>query len=141
MTMDAIAISRSALDVEWQRMEVIAANLANENSSTAAGDAPYQPLRLVSGPSADFSALLDQRSGPAGVHIIAIEPQMAPPRLVFEPGHPHADSEGFVRYPNIDRATEMALLIQSSRTYEASLAAISIAQRMYMRALELGRRQ
>ncbi len=57
--MDAIAISRSGLDVEWRRMEIIALNLANIESSAAPGGKPYLPLRLVSGPSESFGQVLD----------------------------------------------------------------------------------
>jgi len=54
-------------------------------------------------------------------------------------GHPDADAQGLVSYPEIDRAAEMTLLIRTSRVYEANLTALSIAQQMYARAAQLGR--
>lgn len=138
--MDAIAISRTGLDVEWQRLQVIAQNLANINTSrTATGD-PFRPMRLLSGPQVDFSHLIraDDRK-PAGVEVLGLEPMAGGVRRVHEPGHPHADADGFVTYPDVSHASEMTLLIRTSRAYEANLTAMSIAQQMYSRAAELGK--
>lgn len=140
--MQATTISRSALDVEWQRLEIIAQNLANMNTSRTATGEPFRPMRLVSGPRADFAQLLagrDTPHGPAGVQVMGIELLPGNLRRVREPGHPHADAEGFVTYPDVDLAGEMTLMIKTSRSYEANLAAMNIAHQMYSRALELGR--
>ena len=139
--MNAIEISRTALDVEWQRLEISARNLANMNSTRDANGDVYRPLRLVSGPELSFSAMLEAgaRPSPAGVRVMGVEAVSNGLRRVLEPGHPHADADGFVTYPNVDHAGEMTLMIRASRAYEANLAAISIAQDMYGRALELGR--
>lgn len=134
--MDAMEISRTGLDVEWQRLQVIAQNLANMNSSQEAGGPAYRAQRLVSGPKADFARILD--GSPQGVAVKAMAGSNTPARRVHEPGHPHADAEGYVTYPGIDHAGEMTLLIKTSRAYEANLTAFSIAQQMYSRALDLG---
>jgi flagellar basal-body rod protein FlgC len=140
--MDAMKISMSGLDVEWQRLQVIAQNLANMNSTrTETGDV-FRPLRLVSGPSTDFNTLLQGGVAalkPTTVQVLSVEPQAQGIRKVHEPTHPHADAEGFVSYPNVDHAGEMTLMIKASRAYEANLAAISIAQTMYAKALDMGR--
>ncbi|MEI9851947.1 MAG: flagellar basal body rod C-terminal domain-containing protein [Sphingomonas sp.] len=132
--MDAIEISRTGLDVEWQRLQVIARNLANMNTSGTDG---YRPMRLVSGPRGGFAAKLQARRD--GVKVLALEPLAAGVRRVHEPGHPQADAEGFVTYPDLDHAAEMTLLIRASRAYEANLTVLSFAQQMYARAAELGR--
>ncbi|GLK50164.1 flagellar basal-body rod protein FlgC [Brevundimonas intermedia] len=139
--MDAMQISRTGLDVEWRRMEVIAANLANLNTTrTALGDA-YRPLRLVSGPRASFEAHLSAEDAAlGGVAVYGVEPQAVQPRRVHEPGHPHADAEGFVTYPGLDHAGEMTLLVQTARAYEANLVALGAGRQMYAKALEIGRR-
>lgn len=140
--MNAIEISLSGLDVEWRRLEIIAQNLANMNTTrTESGDV-YRPLRLVSGPVADFRTMLE--AGPAaftptGVRVMGIEPQADALRRSFEPNHPHADGDGFVTYPNVDHAGEMTLMIRASRAYEANLAAVAMAREMYGRALDIGR--
>lgn len=138
--MDPMQISRSGLDVEWRRMEVIAANLANLNTTrTAMGD-PYQPLRLVSGPRMNFEVHLQQAEDLGGVQVYGVEPTTDAPRKVHEPSHPHADAEGYVTYPGLDHAGEMTLLVQTARAYEANLVALNAGRQMYAKALEIGRR-
>ncbi|MFD1034626.1 flagellar basal body rod protein FlgC [Sphingomonas hankookensis] len=133
--MDAAQISRTGLDVEWQRLQTIALNLANMNSSGAPGTPGYRAMRLVSGPVQPFAAMLDR---PAGVAVRGMAASVET-RRVHEPGHPHADADGFVSYPAVDHAGEMTLLIRTARTYEANLTALSVAHQMYARALELGK--
>lgn len=140
--MKAMAISRSALDVEWRRLQVIADNVANLNTTRTASGEPFRPMRLLSGPKGDFATLLQggaRQGTPDGVEVIGLEAMSGGVRRVHEPKHPHADADGFVTYPEIDRAGEMTLMIQTSRAYEANLVAMNMAHQMYMRALELGR--
>lgn len=143
--MQAAQISRTGLDVEWQRLQVIAQNIANMNTSRAADGQPYRAMRLLSGPAADFRTLARGDAGrdtrPSGVSVLGLEPVANGVRRVHEPGHPHADAEGFVTYPDIDQAGEMALMIRTARAYEANLTAMGIAQQMYARALDLGKQQ
>jgi len=138
--MKAQAISRSALDVEWQRLQVIADNLANANTTRTAEGGVFRPMRLVSGPTTNFASAL--RAGNAqlnGVKVYGVEPLAGNVRRVYDPADPHADASGFVTYPEIDRAGEMTLMIQTSRAYEGDLVALNLADQMYSKALELGR--
>lgn len=139
--MDAIEISRTGLDVEWQRLEVIAQNLANMNTSRTASGEPYRAVRLLSGPKVLFSRLVEggAPARPQGVAVLGLEQVAGGVRRVHEPGHPDADAQGFVTYPDIDHAAEMTLLIKTSRAYEANLTAMSFAQQMYSRALDFGK--
>ncbi|HEX8263066.1 MAG TPA: flagellar basal body rod protein FlgC [Allosphingosinicella sp.] len=142
--MRAMEISRSGLDVEWQRLQVIAQNLANLNTTRTATGEPFRAMRLLSGPRADFAQMLSGKGSAQqlrGVQVMGMEANGAGFRRVHEPKHPHADADGFVSYPDIDHAGEMTLMIKTSRTYEANLTAMNIAQQMYSRALELGRGQ
>lgn len=142
MSSDAMAISRSGLDVEWQRLQVIAENLANLNTSRTASGAPYQPMRLVSGPDVSFAEALSRTRAagePREVKVMGVEAMPSGVRRVYDPSDPQADAQGFVNLPQIDQAAEMTLLIRTSRSYEANLAALGIARQMYMRALDLGR--
>jgi flagellar basal-body rod protein FlgC len=139
---DPIAISRSALDVEWQRMQVIAQNLANENTATV-GASGYRAVRLISGPVGNFAHLVSRGSpipDPRGVQVVAIEPDGTGIRRVYDPGAPGADSSGFVTYPAIDHAREMTLLVETARAYESNLTVMALAQQMTMRALNAGQR-
>lgn len=139
--MGAAQISRTGLDVEWQRLQVIAQNIANMNTSRAADGQPYRAMRLLSGPIGDFRTMVRNDTRAAGVAVLGLEPVANGVRRVLEPGHPHADAEGFVTYPDIDQAGEMALMIRTARSYEANLTAMGIAQQMYARALDLGKQQ
>lgn len=141
--MEALKISLSGLNVEWQRLEVIAENLANINTTRNAAGNAYQPRRLVSGPNISFQSLLETsgtRQPPTGVQVLGIEPIENGLQMAYDPSHPHADTDGFVSYPKIDHAGEMTLMIKASRAYEANLTAMSISQQMYSRALEIGQR-
>jgi flagellar basal-body rod protein FlgC len=148
--MQAMEISRTALDVEWRRLEVISQNLANAGTARLSNGTLYRPLHLVSGPRSDFAAYLHQGAPNAakadaadpqaltGVAVYAIEASDAPPRLVHEPGNPQADAQGFVAYPAIDQAEQMTLMLKTSRSYEANIVALNAARQMYSKALELG---
>lgn len=143
---DAMQISRSALDVEWQRLQVIAQNLANLNTSKTGSGAPFRPMRLQSGPAVSFAEAMTR--GPrsptfspaaAPVRVLGVEAIPAGVRRVYDPGDPAAGADGFVDMPQIDQAAEMTLMIRTSRSYEANLTALGIARQMYMKALEIGR--
>lgn len=140
--MDSFAISLSGLDVEWQRLQVIAQNIANMNTSrTSSGG--YLPRKLVSGPAAPFGRLLteglpaDHR--PRGVAVYDIATVNGGTRQVYDPRHPDADEAGYVTYPAISQAEEMTLMVKTSRAYEANLVAMSAALQMYNSALQIGR--
>ena len=142
--MRAMEISRSGLDVEWQRLQVIAQNLANLNTTRTATGEPFRAMHLLTGPRGDFAQMLSGKSAAqqlGGVQVMGMEASGRGFRRVHEPSHPHADAEGFVSYPDIDHAGQMTLMIKTSRTYEANLTAMNLAQQMYSRALELGRGQ
>jgi flagellar basal-body rod protein FlgC len=150
MSESLFAISRSALDVEHQRLQVVAQNLANAGTTRTATGAPFQPSRLISGPRRDttFTDVLDRAAtdqsntfvtaGLAGVQTYGIERVDVAPRRVYDPSHPHADAHGFVSYPGIDQAGEMATMVQTLRVYEANVVMFNAARSMYMRALDLG---
>jgi flagellar basal-body rod protein FlgC len=141
--MNAMEISRTALDVEWRRLEIIAQNIANAGTTLDASGEPYRALRLLSGPTGSFSEMVSAQNGVQnlkGVAVYSIEPQNSPPRRVYEPAHPQADTEGYVSYPGFDHASEMALMVKTSRAYEANVVALNAARQMYAKAMEIGRR-
>ena len=140
--MKAMQISMSGLNVEWQRLQVIAENLANINSTRNEIGEVFSPRRLLTGSQVKFEQLLSNGKSPAtptGVTVLGLEAIPGGVRKAFEPTHPHADEDGFVSYPKVDHAAEMTLMIKTSRAYEANLTAMSIAQQMYSKALNMGR--
>lgn len=141
--MDAMEISMSGLDVEWKRLEIIAQNLANINTTRTGDGGSYQPVRLVSGPVETFEQALNgvESEGRSlhGVTVYGIEPTDAAARRVYDPDHPHADVDGFVTYPGVSHPEEMTLMVKTARAYEANLAAMAAARQIYSSALQIGR--
>lgn len=147
--MHAMEISRTALDVEWRRLEIISQNLANADIAASSKSAPYREQTLVSGPRGDFSTYLDPNGSITdgidigqlgGVAEYGVKSGSAAPRLAHEPGNPDADANGNVAYPAIDQASQMVLLVKTARAYEANIVAMNTAHEMYSKALELGNR-
>ncbi len=146
--MQAMEISRTGLDVEWRRLELIAQNLANADVARTTKGTIYRSQNLITGPKGDFASMLDRAGSAGGVDIsglkgiaaFGIEVSDAPPRRVREPANPLADANGFVSYPAIDHAEQMTLMVKTARAYEANLVAMNAAREMYGKALELGRR-
>lgn len=137
-------ISASGLAAERLRMDVIANNIANVNTTRTEEGGPYRRRQVV------FQAVLaDERAGRAGskvtgapgrgVAVAAIVEDPSPSRLVYDPGHPDADDKGYVAMPNVDAVREMVDMISATRAYEANVAALDAAKAMAMRALDIGR--
>ena len=144
----SLAVSASALTAERLRMNVVAGNLANANSTrTSVAGTPYQrKVAVLAAAPAPSGAVLSsffgaEQSGlPAGrVEVAAIVADPSPFRRGHDPGHPDADAQGFVRYPNVDPLSEMVDLMGASRVYEANLTAFNTAKTLAQRTLDLGR--
>ena len=140
-TFQTMEISATGLDLQRLRMEVVARNIANMNAVHAENGQPYQPLMVVSRPALAagkrFAGMLDQGKA-AGVAGQVMKDPSARVRVVHEPGHPHADKNGMVRYPGVDHAQQMVTMTEALRAYEANLAAMQAARMMAVRALEIG---
>lgn len=139
----AFAISGSGMDVEKQRLDITALNIANAHSTRSADGTTFVPLQVISGaknPGAFQAALAGAQSQQltTGAEVVEIRGMNTPPRLVYEPGHPDADKKGFVAYPGINPVNEMVNLISTMRAYEANLAAVQAAKTMALRALDMG---
>lgn len=138
--------SASALTAERMRMNVIAGNLANANTTRTAEGGPYRRQVAVFAeipPSFQDALAKAGATNPTatngGVAVSSIAADTTPFRLVHDPGHPDADSQGFVRYPNVDPLQEMVDLMVASRTYEANLTAFNTSKTMAQRTLDIGR--
>jgi len=129
-------ISAAGMGVERKRLEIATLNLANMHSSAPAGGAGYQPMRVVAhAMKVDFGNLMDMQLGGVQAEVV---PTGAAPRLVQDPGHPHADAQGNVHYPGVDQASEMIVAMTALRAYEANVAAVGFARAMASHALEIG---
>ena len=141
-----IDIAVSGLKAENLRMNVIANNIANANTTRTQEGGPYQRMRTVFAPRVDasreFAPLLSTMTKdgiPMGVRVTSIQKDTSPPRMVFDPGHPDANAEGYVAMPNVNVVNEMVDLISASRAYEANVTAMNAAKSMALKALDIGR--
>ncbi|HEV8541900.1 MAG TPA: flagellar basal body rod protein FlgC [Verrucomicrobiae bacterium] len=136
-TLTGIDSSASALAAERIRMEVITENIANANTTRGIDGRPYQRQQVV------FEKALANATGlgtgPEKVEVSKIVKDQSPPRLVYDPGHPDANADGMVAYPNISIHNEMADLIVASRAFEANLAVVKNARVMAQQTLSIGK--
>lgn len=139
----SLGISRSALQAQRLRMDVVANNLANMNSTRTQEGGPYQRQTVLFRSQEDpasFATLLSGRtSGGSGVAVDAVVDDTRPPRRVYEPANPDAGADGYVLYPDIDISTEMTDMISSNRSYQANVTVLNAIKGMAQKALEIGR--
>jgi len=131
-------VSTSGLVAQRIRMDVIAGNIANAFTTADAAGRPNPYRRRV----AVFAVGDPSRGrGAPGVHVQRIEQDPSEFRLEYDPGHPHAmrsgPLKGYVRYPNVDLATEMVNAVEAARAYEANVAAFEVSKTMLTQSLKL----
>jgi len=139
-----LGISASGLRAERLRLDVIASNLANANTTRTIEGGPYKRRNVVfvtQGNEADFGATLEslaEEGARQGVAVSDVIEDLTPPRMVFEPGHPDANAEGYVAYPNVNPVAETVDLMAATRAYEANVQAVNATRRMAEAALAIG---
>ncbi|MCL6611797.1 MAG: flagellar basal body rod protein FlgC [Peptococcaceae bacterium] len=142
---ETFAISASGMTANRLWLDLITNNIVNLNTAGRPGDPALQPYRRQ---VPVFSELLESAAGPVtgkerhrgrGVRVPRVLDDPAEPRMVHDPGHPYADENGYVAYPNINVANEMVNMIAATRAYEASVTAFNAAKSMALKALEMGR--
>ena len=145
---DSIAVSVSALDAQRHRLNVIASNLANAQSTRTPEGGPYRRRDVVfqaAPPAGSFQRAFRQATTGLrshaldGVKVSRVIEDHKPGQVVYDPRHPDADSKGFVTMPNVNVMEEMVNMIGASRAYEANVQAITATRTMWNRALEIGR--
>ena len=147
--LSTIDISASGLTAQRLRMDTIANNMANaETTRVANGTGPYHRQVVVfearSGEKASFNNILEAQmqatgSGVRVKEIREISDAESPYRRVYDPSHPDADAQGYVNCPNVNIVEEMINMISSTRAYEANAKVIEGTKSMAARALEIGR--
>jgi len=140
----AFGISATGLRAERLRLDAIASNLANANTTRTAEGGPYKRRNVVfvsEEMESDFASALEEMSEQGarmGVRVTDVVEDQTPPRLVFDPGHPDANPEGYVAYPNVNPVAEMVDLMTATRAYEANVQAVNATKRMADAALSIG---
>lgn len=127
------------------RMDIIADNIANVETTRTAEGTPYRRKLAVFQEKqvTSFRELLKKNKGDATardeVQVAGIVEDPTPFKMIYNPGHPDADAEGYVAMPNVDIVSEMVDMISASRAYEANITVLNTSKNMAMRALEIGR--
>jgi flagellar basal-body rod protein FlgC len=145
----ALDISASGLTASRMRMDVVAENLANAETTRGPNGGPYRRKEVVlqTAGGDGFQNVLQSAVGsvpgmgssqqPGGVQVAGIVTDNTAPRMVYDPSHPDANAQGYVAMPNVNPVTEMVDLISSSRTYEANVTAMQTAKSMFSKTFDL----
>jgi flagellar basal-body rod protein FlgC len=131
----ALNVAASGLRAQTARMKVIAENIANANSTAPnPGADPYQ--RKI----ANFGQMLDRETGATEVKMTGVQRDRSEFRLRFDPTHPGADANGYVKLPNVNTLLESMDMREAQRAYEANLNVVESARSMMSRTIDLLRR-
>ena len=132
---NVFSIAGSALNAQSQRLNVVASNLANADSTTSSTGQPYRARQVV------FQAIPmggNQVKFGAGVKVSQVIEDPSPMKKVFDPKHPAAAADGYVSYPNVNVVEEMVNMISASRAYQNSVDVMSTSKTMLQKLLALG---
>lgn len=134
---DTFKISGSGLSAERLRMDLIADNLSNANTTRTPEGGPYRRKMVV------FKTILQDKLKSRGVQVDKIVEDKSPFRWEYNPDHPDAiregEKKGYVLFPNVNPVKEMVDMITASRAYEANVTALNSAKSMAYKALEIGK--
>ncbi len=142
--MTALDVGASALTAERTHINLISMNLANAKT-TRTPEGGYYRRRSVVLESVDVDSPFSKTMEGAldkelkGVRVQSVAVDQRPPKMVYEPGHPDADKDGYVAYPDINVVEEMANLMTAQRGYEANVTTVDTIKAMYTKALEINR--
>ncbi len=142
----AFRITTSALTAQRLRMDTIAANVANAETTRTPAGGPYQRKVVVFSTDEPQNTLVPVESSVAsraaatgGVRVAAILSDDSAGHRVYDPDHPDADEDGFVAYPNVNVVTEMTDMLSATRSYEANVTVFNALKSMALKALDIGR--
>lgn len=139
-----IDIAASGMTAQRLRMDVIANNLANAETTRTSKGGPYRRQMVIFEERKDANKSFQEALGRelkigSGVRVKSIVEDSSPLRRVYDPSHPDADPEGYVNYPNVNVVEEMVDMIAATRSYEANVTVIGSIKNMTMKALDIGR--
>ena len=126
-------ISGSGLMTHRKWLDAVADNIANVNTVRRTDEDAFQARMVV-------AEAVEYGTGEGGVRVARAEFGNAEGRMVYQPDHPLADDEGYVKYPDIDLASQMGQLIMTQRAYQANAAVVDRAKSSYEAALQIGKK-
>jgi len=140
---NSMHISAAGMSAQRSRMDIVAENIANAESTRTDEGGPYQRRQVVfetispqgSFTSAFSSSLKSQQS--QSIKVADVIKDNRPPQELYDPSHPDADGKGMVKFPNVNTVEEMVDLNSASRGFESNVAVMQASKRMFMKTLEL----
>ena len=133
-------VTASALEAQRMRLNIIAENVANAQTTRTVEGGPYKRRDPVfAAKPFDEMLSIEQQAGSTGVAIERIHIDERPPRLQYDPNHPDANADGYVAMPNVDVVTETVNMMSATRSYESNVAVMNASKAMALKALEIGR--
>lgn len=137
-----MSVSASGLAAQRARAQSIVENLANSETTRTPEGGPYRRKDVILAPEAQgspFSSIFQTELGAAqtGVGVTGVVEDLRDPVMRYQPGHPDADAEGYVAYPNINPAEEMVDLMSATRGYHANAAAMAAVKDMVAKSIDL----
>jgi flagellar basal-body rod protein FlgC len=138
----SLAVSASGMAAQKARAEVLVENLANAETTRTPEGGPYRRKDVIfsSDPNVgSFGTALESAigTGVSGVKVSGITVDQRDPEKRYMPGHPDADSDGYVAFPRVNPAEDMVDLMGASRGYQANVSAISAVKDMIQRSLDI----
>lgn len=142
MFLNSLNIPGSGLTAQRLRMDVIAQNLANVDTTNGADGETYRrkTVSFSERTQTTFSGYLDEQlNQPGGVEVSAINEDPTDFKLVYDPTNPDANEEGYVELPNVDTVTEMTDLMEASKSYSANITSFNALKNIVNTALNIGK--
>lgn len=137
---DVVRIAASGLEAQRARMETVASNLANTSTTRTPEGGPYRRrMPVIAAQPVEKSFENELQGAVRKVEVRGVLIDQRPPILRYEPGHPDANPQGYVAYPNIDAAEEMVDMLSATRSYEANINVIKTVRTMNEAALTMVR--
>jgi flagellar basal-body rod protein FlgC len=131
--LNVLHIGASATVAQSQRLNAIASNIANAESTTSANGEAYRALQVVFRPKPDLGGV------GAGVEVASVVPSTAPLRRMYQPGHPNADTDGYVQGSNVDPVDEMVNMVAASRSYQMNIELMNNSRQLLQRVIDMVR--
>lgn len=125
-------VAGSGMAAQSQRLNVVASNLANADSTTSANGQPYKAKQVV------FSTVPVNGATAQGVKVAAVVEDNSPMKMIYDPKHPMANQEGYVTMPNVNVVDEMVNMISASRSYQNNVEVMNTSKALLLKTLTIG---
>lgn len=125
-------IAGQAMTAQSQRLNAVASNLANADSTVTSTGTPYRAKQVV------FETMPAEAPAVQGVRVKQVIEDASPLKRVFDPKHPAADAEGYLSMPNVNVVDEMVNMISASRSFQTSIELMNTAKQLALKTLSIG---